>query len=580
MRTTVLFMRTLAVIAAASFAAPIQTKAGGGPTVAQVIAAVRAYAPRAMAEQGTPGLSVAITDRTHTLAIITLGYANRDAKTPVTPQTRFAIGSITKSMSSLALLQLRDEGRINLDASVTRYLPWFSIGSGGKPILVHELLSHTAGIPDDYSVSPSYGYSIEVLREAHTLFAPGTSWSYSNDGYAIVGAIVAALDRDTWASSLQARVLNPIGMTSTSPVFTPRVMMTDTAVGYEYRDADRPPSLHPPLVPSRPFDFVDPAGSVLSTPGDMARYLRVFLNGGVTPSGRRLISRASFAAMTSPDRYLNGKPAGSATVLLPEAPQYYKKYGYGLSIFNDRGDHLIGHTGGISGFTACMQANLTRGFGVIAMANLVEEPLHPCAIVLYAMKVLRAQSLGQPLPAPPSAPNPAFVANGTDYAGTYSSLGGTRVQIDGTHGGVAMIDHGAAYTLYPRGTDLFWSPDPRYALFLLHFDRNKEKRVIDFTYGSQYYANERFARPRTWRYPAAWNAYVGRYENAFWGSPQVTRVLVVKGTLTFDGLQPLVPAGTATFKSGPDVVKFDALAGGKAQRMTIDASHLYRVELP
>src|ERR1700723_1071986 len=120
------------------------------PTLSQALDTIAAYAPRAMSEQGTPGLSVAITDRNGTLRIITLGYANRDAKTPVTQQTLFAIGSITKSMTALALLQLHDARRLDLDAPVRRYLPWFAIASLGGPILVHELLSHTGGVPDDY----------------------------------------------------------------------------------------------------------------------------------------------------------------------------------------------------------------------------------------------------------------------------------------------------------------------------------------------------------------------------------------------------------------------------------------------
>ena len=128
--------------------------------------------------------------------------------------------------------------------------------------------------------------------------------------------------------------------------------------------------------------------------------MRFYLNGGRTANGKALISPATFAAMTRPDLLAGGKPAGSAGIELREAPAFYRQYGFGLSVFDDGGDRLIGHTGGISGYTACMQMNLTRGFGVIAFANLVEAPLHPCAIVLYAMRVLRAQSLGQTPPTP------------------------------------------------------------------------------------------------------------------------------------------------------------------------------------
>ncbi len=571
MRTALVPLLALTLVAPSS--------APPSPSLTDALAAIRAYAPAAMAAQGTPGLSIAVTDRTHTLAIITLGYANVEARSPVTPQTRFAIGSITKSMTALSLLELRDEHRVDLDAPVQRYLPWFSIHSGGNPILVHELLSHTAGIPDDYTLTPGYIYSIYALRDAHTLFVPGTSWSYSNDGFATVGAIVAAVDHRPWASALQARVFGPIGMAQSYPVFTPETQAV-AASGYEYRDADRPPSIHPALVPSRTFDFVDPAGSVLSTPEDMARYLRFYLNGGVTENGTRLLSAATFAAMTHADRYRNGEPAGSAGIELAEAPSYYKRYGFGLSVFDENGDHLIGHTGGVSGYTACMQANLTRGFAVIAMANLVEAPLHPCAIVLYAMRVLRAQQLGLPLPAPPPARDLAYVANARQYAGTYTANDGSALSIEGdTH--LSIVErNGARYALYPRGPDLFWSSDPRYPLFLFRFLRDPRGRVDQVTYGSQWFANAAYSGPRSWRYPVAWNAYAGRYENAFWGSPEVARVLVVKGVLTLDGLQPLTPRPDGSFAAGSDIVRFDAVAGGKAQRMWIDEFGLYRLDLP
>ncbi len=152
--------------------APGAAQAPAAPTQAQALAAIRAFAPVAMERQGTPGLSVAITTASGTIDVITLGYANVDAKAPVTPSTRFAVGSITKSMTALALLQLYDAGRFRLDAPVKRYLPWFSIDSNGKPILMHQILSHTAGLPDDFSSEPGYRYDVVALAKARTLYAP------------------------------------------------------------------------------------------------------------------------------------------------------------------------------------------------------------------------------------------------------------------------------------------------------------------------------------------------------------------------------------------------------------------------
>lgn len=145
----------------------------------------------------------------------------------------------------------------------------------------------------------------------------------------------------------------------------------------------------PHLVTSDRFDLVDPAGSVISTPEDMAKYMRIILNGGRNDAGKRVLSQKSFSLWTTPDT-MNGKIAGPASPELAEAPKLYAHYAFGLGVHTENGDTIVAHTGGIAGYSSCMENDVTRGFGVIAMSNLVEAPLHPCAIVLYAIKVLQA----------------------------------------------------------------------------------------------------------------------------------------------------------------------------------------------
>ncbi|MBV8066527.1 MAG: hypothetical protein JO113_01020, partial [Candidatus Eremiobacteraeota bacterium] len=287
-----------------------------------------------------------------------------------------------------------------------------------------------------------------------------------------------------------------------------------------------------------------------------------------------------FAAMTRPDTLRTGKPAGAAEPILQEWPEFYRRYGYGLSVFDEGGDHIVGHTGGISGYTACMQMNLTRDFGVIAFANLVEAPLHPCAIVRYAMAVLRAQSLGQPLPPQPAPADPARVEPAGDYAGTYSAPDGSAVRVVAAGARLQMVDAGRSFTLYPRGPDLFWSDDPKYATYLLVFGRDARRSVVEMTYGSQWYANERYHGALAFAHPQSWNALVGRYENTYFGQPAITRVLIVKNRLTFDGTDTLRPLPNGTFALGNSVVRFGGYAGNAPQRLDIDDTHLYRVELP
>jgi D-alanyl-D-alanine carboxypeptidase len=503
------------------------------------------------------------------------------SNTPVSADTRFPIGSISKSMTALALLQLHDQGLVDLNARVQTYLPSWSIDSKGAPILVHQILSHTGGVPDDFSFQ-QYGFALAALRDAHTLFPPGTAWSYSNDGLATVGAIVAAVSHNSWQSNIENHVFAPLGMSASFAVFNDRTLSGATATGYQFRDADYVASgPHPALLPSPYVDFVDPAGSVISTPGDMAGYIRFYLNGGKAPNGTQLLKPATFTAMTEADHFNNGKPDTAKHVELAEWPAFYHEYGYGLAIFHTDGDHLVGHTGGVSGYTACFQANLTRGFGVIALSNLVEAPLHPCAIVKYAMEVLRAQSLGQALPPPPAGPPiapPKVTAS--DYIGTYRSADGTGVVVADDNGTLALHDGAKSYQLVADDQDIFWTDDPRFTIFYVAFGRNKAKAVDGFTNGSAYYVNGKHAGPTTFSHPAAWDRLVGRYETSIFGSPVVMRIVIVKGKLTTDGLNPLKANGNGTYALGGSTVRFDTLFEGQMQRLWLDGADLYRIELP
>jgi CubicO group peptidase (beta-lactamase class C family) len=568
----------------ASFALALALCASNAPAIAETpptmndaIAAIRAFAPQALAFQGAPGMVVAITDGTQTIAIIPVGYADVASKTPVTETTRFGIGSITKSFTALALLRLHDQGLVDLNAPVARYLPWWKLGDATAPILVHNLLSHTGGVPDDYSFAPN-GFALAALRGAAQLFPAGTAWSYSNDGLATAGEIVAARSGMRWQDDLTAAILAPLHMTGTTPVFT--IDDANLATGYIYGTTAVATPPDAPLMAAQRMDFVDAAGSLISTGGDMAAYMRLYLNGGRTADGTQLISKASFEAMTHADRLANGKPAGAAHAELAEWPEFYRQYGYGLGVFTTNGDHLVGHTGGIQGYTACMQVNLTQGFGVIAMSNKVEAPLHPCQIVKYAMSVLRAQKLGQALPAAPVAgPIPPPKVNAADYAGTYRASGRT-VEVRGAGGTLSLADGGKTFALVAEDDDLFWTDDPAFPIYYLAFERNAKNIVDGFTFGGTVYAGAAYRGPAVFRPSARDARLAGRYQVVVYGNPDVVRIVPVKGQLTIDGLQPLQPRPDGTFRIGHSTVRFDTLSGGKMQRMWLDGTDLYRVELP
>lgn len=138
-------------------------------------------------ETQTAGVVVSVTDRERTLHVAACGYANVTARKPVMPDTLFEIGSIGKSFTSLALLQLHAAGQLDLHAPITRYLPWFQIRSQSAPISVHHLMSHTAGLPQGSDITSDSRYGVYLLRELETGFAPGEKFWYSNVGYQALG---------------------------------------------------------------------------------------------------------------------------------------------------------------------------------------------------------------------------------------------------------------------------------------------------------------------------------------------------------------------------------------------------------
>jgi D-alanyl-D-alanine carboxypeptidase len=191
------------------------------------------YVARHMAEVGAPGMTLALADRSGLLRSSQYGFADVKAGIKVSPQTLFEIGSISKSFVAIAVLQLVEEGKLDLHKPVTNYLPWLKIESKYSPITTHHLLSHTSGL----SALPL------LMRVAATTlragFEPGTRWVYSNIGYVLLGFLIQAIDKRPFAEALQQRVLVPLGMTSSAPVIS-NAIRERLAVGYGPIQPDRP----------------------------------------------------------------------------------------------------------------------------------------------------------------------------------------------------------------------------------------------------------------------------------------------------------------------------------------------------
>jgi CubicO group peptidase (beta-lactamase class C family) len=249
-----------------------------------------------MRASNTPGLAMALMDRERLLRVSTYGYADLARGTPVTPETRFAIGSDGKAFTALALLQQLDAGRLDLHAPVTQYLPWFAVRSRYAPITTHHLLCHSAGIIAGSEFAPDARYEVYALRDTDAAYPPGQHYHYSDVGYKALGLVLEHLTHQPYGQVIQSGILDPLGMAVTESVIT-HATRPHLAVGYQALYDDQPAHRDQPLVPAPWVETNSGDGCLASTVGDMAAYVRLLLNRGQGASGR-LISAASFERMT------------------------------------------------------------------------------------------------------------------------------------------------------------------------------------------------------------------------------------------------------------------------------------------
>src|SRR6476620_8376384 len=194
--------------------------------VQPVFARLDEYIARHMRETGAPGLTLALANRDGLIRASTYGYADTKAGLRVVPETMFEIGSISKSFVSLTLLQLRDEGKLDLNRPIVEYLPWLKINSKFAPVTTHHILSHTAGLPGVPLLLDA------ILNDLWTAYPPGKQFLYSNTGYNILGFLLEALDKRPFAESIRVRLLEPLGMSASAPVITNQ-LRSKMAIGYE-----------------------------------------------------------------------------------------------------------------------------------------------------------------------------------------------------------------------------------------------------------------------------------------------------------------------------------------------------------
>jgi len=426
-----------------------------------------------------PGAALAVTDREEILGVVVRGFADVAAGVPVRPETRFEIGSISKSFAAILAMQEVEAGRLDLHAPIGELLPWLDLEQPFGPITTHHLLTHTSGLAIGTEDAPTGPGALWLLRSVPPRFPPGERFHYSNDGYKLVGAILERLTGRRVPDLLRERIFTPLGMASTDGRIT-NATRRDLAVGYSTIFDDRPAQRHHELVPATWTVSSTADGSIVSNVVDMSAYARLLLNRGAAADGTRVLSDEAFATFTRPSI---DEPA--------EEREVPGRYAYGLSVGVRDGRAILTHSGGMVGYTALLMVEPDEGLGCVMLLNGGGDRV---GTVGYALDAVSSAIRDEDLPEVTHPPDPASVEDGVDYEGGYRS-GDRELRVEARDGGLVFVDGEVEAVLERepltdgRYRDRFLVVDRELDLYPLVFGR-RDGRVVEATHGPRRFSRD------------------------------------------------------------------------------------------
>jgi CubicO group peptidase (beta-lactamase class C family) len=340
---------------------------------------------KGLVADGEPGLAVLV--RRDGRTVFERGYGVRDLRTgaPIDARTRFRLASVTKQMTAAAIMRLARDGRLRYEDTLTRALPGFpAYGSG---VTIRHLLTHTSGLPDyeqlmenaEKEKGPIWSpqrqiRDDEVLalleKETHGLFAPGTSWAYSNSGYVLLGLVAARVGGKPFGDVLRERIFAPLGMTRTLAYEKGKNEVPNRAYGHTkeatgFRETDQS---------STSATLGD--GGVYSCLEDLAKWDEALRTNA-------LLSKAEMTPALTPVRLADGSeprwPTGEqgGDNLFPGRPV---AYGFGWFLDPWQGRPRAWHHGETMGFRSIVERFPADGLTVIVLANRGDIDLKTLAL--------------------------------------------------------------------------------------------------------------------------------------------------------------------------------------------------------
>jgi CubicO group peptidase (beta-lactamase class C family) len=376
--------------------------------------------PALLAEHKVPGAAVGVYARGEVFDFAS-GVLSHATGVEATADSVFQIGSITKTWTATLVMQLADEGRLDLDAAVARYLPDFALADGeaARAITVRQLLCHTAGFEGDIFTDTGWNDDcvekyVATLKTDPQLFPPGAMFSYNNAGYCVLGRVVEVLRDQPFDQALREHLFAPLGLAHAATDANSAILFR-AAVGHLPSPEEGGLPVPAPMWSLAKSNA--PAGAMLAMrPRDLLAFARMHLGGGTAEDGTRVLSAASVRAMRDKQ------------VTLPPLGLMGTHWGLGWELFDWPGGLVFGHDGGTIGQNAFLRAVPDRDVAIALLTN----GGNPIALYTEVFGHLLRELAGVDLPAFPVPPAAPRRVDATRYLGTYeNSVGRAEVTQDG-----------------------------------------------------------------------------------------------------------------------------------------------------
>lgn len=361
-------------------------------------------------KHGVVGASLAIRHGDQTAEGAT-GVLNLRTQQSATPDSLFQIGSITKVWTATLVMQLVDEGLLDLDEPIAKHLPDFAVADPtvARTVTARQLLAHTSGIDGDLFLDTGRGddnlekyvAAMSTLTQVHP---QGATMSYCNSGYSLLGRLVEVLRGATWDAVLREKLLVPLGL-STAGTLPEEALLYAAAAGHLV-----PPGADAPIVTPQwgIYRSAGPAGLIHMTARDLLLFVQMHLDGGTAADGTRLLSADSAAAMQH------------AQVQIPDPYTLGSHWGLGWILMTWGGRAVLGHDGATLGQGAFQRSLPDAGLSVALLTN---GGAHPRELFEDLFGEVFSQLAGVEVPQRPEPRADTTVTNPERFIGRYAREG-------------------------------------------------------------------------------------------------------------------------------------------------------------